>query len=152
MICRPQEQAIDRNPAQKAGSMQQKQHALIYRVILAITLGAISFLATTDIQLPVAEDISDKINHAVAFFTLALLVDFSWPKSGFRALKVLSLLGYGLAIEIIQYVLPHRSFSLFDLGADGVGMFLYGLSVPLLKNLYPLSKRFETGGEEKSAA
>jgi VanZ family protein len=36
------------------------------------------------------------------------------------------LLGYGLAIEIIQYILPYRSFSLLDLAADAFGLLAYG--------------------------
>ena len=115
--------------------------------MLGFALFAITFLATASIQVPVAKDINDKINHIAAFYVLSLLVDFSWPKTGFRFSKVLWLLGYGLAIEIVQYFLPHRAFSLFDVGADAVGLLLFWLSVPLLKNIYPLSKRFETSEE-----
>ncbi|MDH4162927.1 MAG: VanZ family protein [Nitrospirota bacterium] len=98
-------------------------------------------------QVPVAKDINDKINHLAAFYTLALLVDFSWPKKDFLGLKAISLLGYGLAIEIAQYFLPQRNFSLLDLGADAVGLLLYLLSAPLLRNIPLLSMRFKTGEE-----
>ena len=127
--------------------MQKRDAAKFYRVMLGIALCAITFLATTSVHVPVAEDINDKINHIAAFYVLSLLTDFSWPKTGFRTAKVLCLLGYGLAIEIVQYFLPHRTFSLFVLGGDAIGLFLFWLSVPLLRNIYPLSKRFETGEE-----
>jgi VanZ family protein len=123
--------------------MQVERGTLTYRLTLASALVGIAYLATTSRHIPIAEDVSDKVNHVAAFYVLGLLADFSWPKSGFRAPKVLSLLGYGLAIESIQYFLPHRSFSLVDLGADAVGLLLYAVSVPLLKNLYPLSERFK---------
>jgi len=120
--------------------------------MLTAAVVAIFYLATTSGHLPVIEDLSDKTEHILAFYVLGLLVDFSWPATGFRAPKTLSLFGYGLAIEIVQYFLPHRTFSLFDLGADGIGLFLYALSVPVIKNIYPLSERFKasgTSGEHK---
>jgi len=89
--------------------------------------------------------VNDKIEHAFAFFTLALLADFSWPKSGFNLRKSLSLLGYGLAIEITQYFLPPRDCSLFDLGADAVGLCVYWMALPVLKNVPPLNLRWKVG-------
>lgn len=131
--------------SQKTIRMQKHHTTVFYRIALGVVFCSTSFLALTGKNIPVAKDINDKINHIAAFYTLALLTDFSWPTSGFRAPKVLALLGYGLAIEIVQYFLPHRSFSLFDLGADAVGMLLYLISVPLLKRIYPLSLRFAPG-------
>jgi VanZ family protein len=127
---------------------QMQRHALFYRIILAAAVAAISFLATTARHIPVVEDVSDKFNHILAFSVLGLLADFSWPATGFRAPKVLALLGYGLAIEVVQLFLPHRDFSLWDLGADALGLLLYGFSVPLLRNIYPLSERFKAPGED----
>jgi VanZ family protein len=121
-------------------------------MMLTAAVVAIFYLATTNGHIPVVEGLSDKTEHILAFYVLGLLVDFSWPMTGFRTPKALSLFGYGLAIEIVQYFLPHRTFSLFDLGADGIGLLLYALSVPLIKNIYPLSERFKeskTSGEQK---
>jgi VanZ family protein len=120
------------------------KNALPYRLTLAAALVVITYLATTSRHVPVVDDVSDTVKHILGFYALGLLADYSWPNSGFRAPKVLSLLGYGLAIEIIQYFLPHRTFSLFDLGADAAGLLIYAASVPLLKNLYPLSERFKS--------
>lgn len=125
--------------------LQTQKITLAYRLVLATTLVAISYLATTSVSVPVVGRVNDKIEHAFAFFTLALLVDFSWPESGFGPAKILFLLGYGLAIEITQYFLPYRTFSLFDLGADAVGLFLYRVAIPLLKHVRPLNRRWEDG-------
>ena len=130
--------------------MQKMRTALPYRLTLAAAVAATTYLATTARHIPVVEDVSDKLNHVLAFYVLGLLADFSWPESGFRLPKAFALLGYGLAIEIIQYFLPHRTFSLFDLGADAVGLFVYASSVPLLRNIYPLSERFKASGERSS--
>ena len=121
-------------------------------MILAAAVVAISFLATTSRHIPAVEGLNDKTEHILAFYVLGLLADFAWPATGFRAAKVLSLLGYGLAIEIVQYFLPYRTFSLFDLGADGIGLALYALSVPVIRRISPLRERFKApvrSGEHK---
>ncbi len=125
--------------------MQTQKATLTFRFLLATTFIAISYLATTSASIPGVEDVNDKIEHAFAFFTLALLADFSWPESDFGPRKILFLLGYGLAIEITQYFLPSRDCSLFDLGADAVGLCVYWMAIPLLKNIRPLSLRWKGG-------
>ncbi len=116
---------------------------MAFRSLLATTIVAIFYLATARTSIPVVEHISDKIEHAFAFLTLAMLADFSWPESGFGSRKILVLLGYGLAIEIVQYFLPYRTFSLLDLTADAVGLFLYWLAMPLVRRVPLLSRRWE---------
>jgi len=122
-----------------------RHRAMLFRVLLAAALLAISFLATTSLTIPVAEDMNDKINHVIAFFLLALLVDLSFPAWSFRT-KVLVLIAYGLSIEVAQAYLPYRSCSLFDLGADAGGLALYGICQPALRYVPFLGK-----GPEESA-
>jgi VanZ family protein len=114
--------------------------AMLFRVLLVIALLAISFLATTRLTLPVAREMNDKINHVTAFFVLALLVDLSFPAWKFRT-KVLVLIAYGLSLEITQAYLPYRSCSLLDLGADAVGLALYGIFQPAFRDVPFLGKR-----------
>ena len=125
--------------------MQTQKITRTFRFLLAATFITISYLATTSISIPGVESVNDKIEHAFAFFTLAFLADFSLPESRFGPRKILSLLGYGLAIEITQYFLPYRTFSLFDLTADGVGLFLYWMAIPFLKKVPLLSQRWQDG-------
>ena len=107
-----------------------------------MALLAITHLAFTPQQYPVLKDISDKANHIFAFYVLALLVDFSFPKKknrlGFS--KVIALLSYGLLIEVIQNFLPNRTSSLLDVLADGVGIASYRFSLPVLRRV-PLFRR-----------
>lgn len=125
--------------------MQTKKFTFLFRCFLGMALLAITFLATVKLDMPVVVDLNDKASHLLAFFVLALLLDFSFPLTGFQASKFISLFGYGLAVEIIQYYLPHRTFSLLDLAADTVGLFLYGGMVPLLKKVSVLKSRWEQG-------
>ena len=115
-------------------------HIIAFRVVLTVTLIAITHLAITSQQYPVLKDISDKANHIFAFYVLALLVDFSFPKDRLGFSKVFALLSYGVLIEVVQNFLPNRTSSLLDLLADGVGIASYGLSLPILRHI-PLFRR-----------
>ena len=72
----------------------------------------------------------DKV--VIAFFVLAWLCDISFPKSPFSLAKICFLLGYGLFLEFWQYFLPYREFSILDLFADSLGLFLYMILRPLI--------------------
>ena len=108
----------------------------------------ILYLAMTHLHYPLIENVNDKVNHALAFFVLGLLADFSFPERGFGPSKILALLAYGLLIEVIQHFLPYRTFSLYDLAADGVGLTLYWCSVPAIKRLPWLRGRWEAQVKE----
>ncbi|MDN4035475.1 VanZ family protein [Massilia sp. YIM B02443] len=64
----------------------------------------------------------DKLLHFVAFAglsTLALLIEPAWAG---RVLWLLGLLLAGLAIEILQKLVPGRSFCWRDMGANTAGI------------------------------
>jgi VanZ family protein len=130
--------------------MQAKKVTLSFRIFLVAAFASISYLATTRVGIHTF-DINDKLNHVFAFLTLALLADFSWPVTKFNFAKVLSLLGYGIAIETVQYFLAYRSFSFFDVGADAIGLFLYWMAVPFLTNLPLLNSRWKADAVAKKS-
>ena len=113
-----------------------------YRALLCISLVVITYLATTALEFTVVSSVYEKLNHFVAFLVLALLVDFSFPNSRFNTDKIFSLIAYGFSLEIIQYFLPHRMFSLFDIAADILGLLAYGLLIPFIKRLPAFSDRW----------
>ena len=88
-----------------------------------ICLIAIEYLATTTLQIKPLENSWDKANHFVAFLSLYVTLSFAYPKLDVFK-KVTLLLAFGLQIEIVQYFLPNREFSLLDVVADGVGIAL----------------------------
>jgi len=118
------------------------RHIIYYRVSLFLSLVIITYLATSELGYAVYPFNYDKINHIATFFVLALLVDFSFPNFRFNSVKIFLLLGYGLSIEIIQYFLPHRMFSLFDIAADSLGLLAYSLLIPFIKRLPAFSDRW----------
>ncbi len=106
---------------------------LFCRLVLASNVMVITWLATTGQEMPAVASIWDKANHFVAFLVLSALLDFSQPRWPFGGVKILLLLAYGLAIELVQYFLPLRYFSLADLLADAVGIVVYISLLPLLR-------------------
>ncbi len=119
-----------------------RMHIYIFRVLLLVTLIVVTFLATTSLQFTIVPSIYEKLNHFAAFLVLALLLDFSFPNSRFNSVKIFALIAYGFSLEIIQHFLPHRIFSLFDIGADSLGMFAYALSIPFIKRVPVLNDRW----------
>jgi len=106
---------------------------IVFRISLAAAVAGLLILAITPLQYPVISGINDKLSHIFAFFVLSLLADFSFPEKKFFLAIFLPLMGYGIAIELIQYFLPYRMFSLFDVAADAMGIGLYKTSFPLLQ-------------------
>ena len=110
-----------------------RSNIIICRIALTAAVAGILILATTPLEYPVVSGFNDKLNHIFAFFVLSLLADFSFPENRFFIGIFLPLMGYGVTIEIIQYFLPYRMFSLFDVTADAVGILLFKGTMPLLK-------------------
>ncbi len=114
-----------------------------FRLSLSVVLVVISYLAAAKLDYPVVTSMNDKVSHFLAFYVLALLVDFSFPKKGFGFFKIVPLLTYGIGIEVIQYHLPFRMFSLFDVAADTIGLIFYWGSLPVLRSIPMLRRRWE---------
>jgi VanZ family protein len=72
----------------------------------------------------------DKLNHIFAFVTLALLLDYSFPFSERFWLKWLTLLCFGVTIELLQLVSGYRYFEWSDILADASGLAAYLLVRP----------------------
>lgn len=71
---------------------------------------------------------NDKVNHILAFFTLALLAGALWPEKGFWR-PLLWLAGFGALIEILQGVMDvGRDADWADFVAD-VGAAVAGLGM-----------------------
>lgn len=115
---------------------------LLFRFLLLLAVSIISYLAFTPLEHPVATNLSDKLNHLLAFLCLSFLLDFSFPRGPFGISKILPLLAYGIVIECVQYILPFRFVSLFDLAADTLGIALYTALIPVLKRIPILSGRW----------
>jgi VanZ family protein len=88
-------------------------------LLLLITALSLLPIRGPDLDLPN----SDKLNHAIAYLVLMLyfgqLVGAHWRG---RAAVVAALIGYGIAIELLQALLPLRVAELADLAANAAGI------------------------------
>ncbi len=103
----------------------------------------ICFFAFAPVEDTLVASVNDKLQHFSAFFVLALLLDFAFPRAPYRWRKCLLLVVYGLLIEVVQYFLPWRSFSLLDWAVDIAALLTYGISTPLLKKIPLLRLRWQ---------
>jgi len=95
----------------------------LFQILFFICLLSIEYLATMSVSIAIVENSWDKANHFMAFFVLYLLLDFGFKI--FTTLGKLSLLMlFAIQIEIVQHFIPNRYFSLLDIFADIVGIFI----------------------------
>ena len=98
-----------------------------FKISFGITFIAVEYLALTPQSFEIIESFWDKQNHLMAFMVLSLLVSLGYNRLT-TAHKIGLLMGMGLQIEVTQYFIPGRSFSLWDWLADGLGILL-GLAI-----------------------
>ena len=96
------------------------------KVLLVLAIGVILWLALSA-NPPRAAGLFDfdKLNHLGAFFVLAVLTEYAFPKVSAIALKLLPLLGFGMLIEVLQYWVGYRYFEWLDVVADLAGLLLF---------------------------
>jgi VanZ family protein len=98
-----------------------------FKISFGITFVAVEYLALTPQSFTIIESFWDKQNHLMAFMVLSLLVSLGY--NHFTLIQKFGLLmAMGLQIEVTQYFIPGRFFSLGDWCADGIGIMI-GLAI-----------------------
>ena len=97
--------------------------SLLFKSLFYTALGAITILAFLPNYdaLPPLVNISDLLNHAVAFMVLFILLKMAHPNLLLKY-SLGFLLTYAVWIEAVQYFLPTRFASWSDVLADSVGV------------------------------
>ena len=105
-----------------------------YKTLFFITVIAVLYFATTaNDHLDFDGEYVDKIKHIFAFFTLSLLLNRSSSTYDARIRNVTALLLFGIFIEFIQYFIPYRETSVYDVIADLVGIFAFQSALSLFR-------------------
>lgn len=100
----------------------------------------ITYLALTTVETPVVDGWNDKFKHVLAFVVLSFNLIYLW---GLNWVKVLfALLGYGGAIELVQFFIPGRFASGYDLLADVSGIGLGLLFAHFAARRLPLKRSY----------
>ena len=90
---------------------------------------------------------ADKLAHAFAYFVLStnlgMALDLDWEIKNKNQIVFLTVFLLGLVLEIIQgYVLVYRTFEVYDLLANTVGIFAFILLAKTLKKIVVKSRIF----------
>ncbi len=103
-----------------------------FRAMFFISIIAIEFLATTTtVHIEIVENIWDKANHFIAFFTLYILLSFGFLNLSV-AKKIIWLLLFGVQIEVVQHFIEGRFFSTLDVFADFIGIIIALIIIKVL--------------------
>ncbi len=106
------------------------KYSMRFLVLFLMLAGA--WVATRELDIPPQYAVNDKLIHIFVFFAFAVLIDLSSVRKPFWLWKALPLLIYGMCIEIMQYYVPARSFSILDWVSDLTGVLLYFSAKKLL--------------------
>lgn len=110
--------------------------ASLWRACFLFCFGLTAYLSLMPQEmLPSGIDIWDKLSHSIAFAALALSAALGWPEKSFVRSVVPPLLLFGVLIEFTQYFVPGREFSLLDMFANAVGIFIAWIGLRTLKSL-----------------
>ena len=104
------------------GAPERRQ---FWRALLAVLLITVTWLALIPAPPRLVTTGWDKSNHALAFAALAFSSVWAvWPRPRQWGWLAISLVGYGIGIEIAQSFLPPREADVHDVLADAVGIAL----------------------------
>jgi VanZ family protein len=84
---------------------------------------------------------ADKFLHASAFFVLSFLLNRSSSSVSKRVRNMISLLAFGILIEILQSFTGYREVSAGDVLADLIGILLFQLVYSFLSYLRELKRK-----------
>jgi len=100
----------------------EKNHQKGWRIVFWLnTLLLLYLTLSKPTGLGIGIDHIDKLFHLVGFAAFAFFLYLGYPH--LKSLRVVLIsLALGILVEIIQSILPYRSFDLFDLAADFIGI------------------------------
>ena len=107
-----------------------------FKIVFFLTVIFVLFKALMPPSEPLFEfPHSDKVLHAGAFFVLSFLLNRSSSSMTKRIRNMLSLLAFGVLIELLQSFTGYREVSFLDVLADLLGILLFQFSYSLLKSV-----------------
>ncbi|PKH07293.1 VanZ family protein [Moritella sp. Urea-trap-13] len=114
--------------------MALNKYKFWFRLLLAMVIFTICIIAFGKATTDIPQLGYDKLNHLIAFASLALLFDYSFPN---RTITLfMTLLGFGIFIEFIQGMIPSRTTSYWDILADLIGITSYLILQPLRAKIH----------------
>ena len=106
-----------------------------------LLLGIYTWLGVAPADTTILGSYNDKLMHYIGYIILMNSCLFAYGTRPRKAVMFGMLLLYSFMIEVIQYFLPYREFSLLDLLANGLGLItgqVLGLTAVRLMDRYNL--------------
>ena len=111
-----------------------------WRILLLLLMLTVCFLAFSSRAPSIEFDNADKWQHLAAFFALSACASLSMAPGWRGTLGAsLSMLAFGVFIEVVQMFLPARSAEWQDVLVDAAGIALGLLAVTAARRLWPRS-------------
>ena len=109
---------------------------MLWRISFWFCFGLTAYLSLLPQEfLPTGLNIWDKLSHSIAFAALALCAALGWPDKNFVQFVLVPLLTFGVLIEVLQYFIPGREFSLLDMLADAIGILIVWIGVAIAQKV-----------------
>ncbi len=109
---------------------------MLWRISFWLCFGLTAYLSLLPQEfLPSGINIWDKLSHSIAFAALALSAALGWPKRDIFRSVLIPLLLFGVLIEVMQYFIPGREFSLLDMLADAIGIIIVWIGVTMVQKV-----------------
>jgi len=105
-------------------SLQPHIRRSILVIWIASVLTVVYLSLSPRIEFPYDFDNADKVYHMLAYLWLAALPFFAFVHSKEALVATLSMIPLGIGLEIGQYFVPGRLFSLADMAANCLGVIL----------------------------
>ena len=101
----------------------------IFWAMAVAALSVISHPGSKDLLVSVKLTSSGFVMHGIAYFVGVLLCYFSFNKKNISFVLWAGLLIFlfSMVLEVVQFYLPYRTFNVYDLVANGVGVLLFGI-------------------------
>jgi len=103
----------------------------IFWAMAVAGLSVISYPGSKDLLMAFKLTRSGFVVHGIAYFLGISLCYFSFNKKNisfvFRAGLLVFL--FGVVLEVIQFYLPYRTFNVYDIVGNGIGILLFGVLI-----------------------
>ena len=96
-------------------------------IVAVAGLSVISYPGSKDLLISVKLTSSGFVMHSIAYFVGILLCYFSFNKKNisFVLLSGLLIFLFSVVLEVVQFYLPYRTFNVYDVVGNGVGVLVF---------------------------
>ena len=115
--------------------MRNIKNPILLKILISFQLIMMTFLSLKSQHDTIQVSLNDKLLHFMAYSTLTLWLYLLFSSKTILIKSLFLLFLYGLFIEFLQYFIPNRYFSVMDILANLLGIFVTTMVVKKIKLL-----------------